>query len=391
QDTIFEYQNIKNNLKLYFNKDYSPDIESNLISIKDKSDQNQLTWQPLRLSIAPKHDSAFEEFWNQGKFDINLLPTQGLAIENMMVYKDIYPGCEDSYIVKPNELKHDLILNEFPDELLNLDVNQQSAQDDPEVPTLFLNYYGILSLPVSIAPYLDGAIQTKAFETSKAIDLNSIVTGKPIYSIKGPIAYEQSNPERRIKCNYEFIPLLDPHSGPTNPWTRTLVVLKTDLNWLKVPSRQYPVILDPDLETPKYDKGEEGFDTYLVRGNETEPEWTDYNFGESTKLKITLAGPSLYSNLHLLHRSILKFPGINIIKSNAQVTSAKLILVCGNYGNMSITVFKLYDDWIEGNGTETTPSKIGATWNNSGFNIWSGGNYDGHVTDRPTVKVERPS
>jgi hypothetical protein len=172
--------------------------------------------------------------------------------------------------------------------------------------------------------------------------------------------------------------------------SQILMILKTDLAWLQAPERKYPIIIDPDIETPAWEKGEEGYDTYLVQGNETEPEWNDYNFGTSSELKVSLAGPSRYSENNLLHRSILRFPGINTIKSHAQIIEAKLILQCKNEGNMSISVFKLFDNWIEGVGTEDEPGITGATWNNSGYNMWLGGNFDGDITTHSTILVESP-
>ena len=375
----YQYRCVKNNLKVYFQKQYSPSADGNLICLKNTANQYPLIWQPLKISMDSDVDMEKSNQEPLRSKDHNFLSTNGQVTENEIIYENLYPGCEDRYVVLPNKLKHDFILNRFPNELL-----QKNSTT--------LRYFGILTLPGALVPYLEAIEQTETFETSKIVELRTKDTGETIYRIPEPIAFEQSDPEQRIACSYEFIPL----AANTNSycegsgavtWTQVLVILKTDLEWLIAPQRHYPVVIDPDLETPDYDEGEVGYDTYLVQGNETEPEWNDYNFGKSPNLKVTIAGPSIFSREHLLHRTILKFPGIDIIPSYAQITKAELYLWGKNEGNMSITVFRLFDNWIEGAGTEAEPGSDGATWKNSGYNIWLGGNYDGYNTDHKTLLV----
>ena len=391
----YQYQSIKNNLKLYFNHYYSPEISSNIIFLNDKSNEYPITWQPLGLMSSEQNNDRLVKNTDELDTYINFKSSGSIVEENKISYKNIYPGCDDSYSVLPNKLKHNFILNKHP-----LDASNQLNTE-----LLTLNYFGIMSLPSSLIPYIDDTPYTEAFETSKLIELRAKDTGKPIYCIQEPFAYEQQRPENRIKCSYEYIPIYDESSneifGPEllgselkqnldEPSERTqiLLILKTDLAWLQAPERKYPIIIDPDIETPDWKKGEVGYDTYLVQGNETEPEWNDYNFGTSSELKVSLAGPSRYSEKNLLYRSILRFPGINTIKSHAQIIEAKLILQCKNEGNMSISVFKLFDNWIEGAGTEDEPGSSGATWNNSGYNMWLGGNFDGDITTHSTILVK---
>ncbi|WP_455393098.1 DNRLRE domain-containing protein, partial [[Eubacterium] cellulosolvens] len=389
----YKYENLKNNLKLYFKNAYTPGLNNNIIRFEDQNHQYPITWQPAKISISS--GNILQTFEEADGLERNFLYCQGAVKENKIVFEDIYPGIDDSYIVKPNELKHDFILKKYNDGLFGPEYTSSSLEAESDVEPKTLNLYGILTLPQSLYPRVNGKIQVDAFETNTSIDLCLKDSDSIIYRIQEPLAFEQSNPMARISCRYEVIPLgpewtrIDTGAS-TKTWMKTLLVLKTDLNWLTSPDRRYPVVIDPSVSKPDWDKGEEGYDTYLVKGNETEPEWTDYNYGESKVLKVTLAGPSLYSHQHFYHRSILKFPGLRTLSENTQVTEAKLILQCTTPGTMSITVFQLYDDWLEGTGTEAEPGDDGATWNSSGYNLWSGGNYDGHVTTHATVSVEAP-
>jgi hypothetical protein len=391
----YQYQNLKNNLKVHLREDYSPEANSDLILFSDDNYKYPITWQPLGLAFRDGDSEKLVE--NKKVLESNLNLANSLVEDNNIIYKDIFNGIDDSYTVLPNKLKHDLILNEFPNELsssysnpiLNLgEFNEQSST---------FNYFGIITLPASIELYVDSIKQPLSFSTSRSIELrpkNNGLNGLS-YIMEPPVAFEQTQNRNRILCQYELHSFgynsgLDPLTNLPIRQNHMLIVLKTDLEWLTEPTRQYPVIIDPTLKIQNGVDGK-GFDTYLVQGNDTEPEWTDYNFGKSDFLKISIAGPSIYSHEHLLHRAILKFPGINTIRSSAQIVSAKLILSCNNQGNMSITVFKSYDDWVEGTGTEAEPSNTGATWNNSGYNIWLGGNYDGHEITHSTVHVSSPN
>jgi hypothetical protein len=382
-DSEYQYQSIRNNLKLQFNDQYSPGFDSSLIRVTDASGNHPLTWQPVGLRIEPDQDYSLIDEYRLAPVAIgsNLISSQAIIEENIISFNDIYSGCIDQYLVLPNQLKHEFILKESP-----IDGFSHSGVDTENLPENVgdvLNYYGWLNLPPEIIPSLGENAQTKSFETSDEITLRDKSTGEAIYQITSPVIYEQASPQHRIPGSYSMIPV----GASGTPWSQTMLILSADLAWLNAPERNYPVVLDPDLTTPKYNEGEEGFDTYIVRGNETDPELSEYNYGASMELLVSLAGPSFFSREHHFYRSVLKFPGISSIQSHAQIIEATLILQCKNYGNMSISVFKLFDDWLEGTGTESEPSTEGANWNHSGYNIWTGGNFDGYYTDHATTEI----
>ena len=382
----YKFQNVKNNLKSYFSENYHPNINNNLIYLSEPENNYPLSWQPLDLAVI---DDDAPEITLEANYKPNLQYTSSQVKDGTIIYNDIYPGCDDSYTVLPNQLKHDLILNRLPVELYNnLEMDIQQSKD---ITHLNLNYYGILSIPPEFGFYLDGKLQTEMFETSGLVGLKGTDDdcGGLTYEIQLPVAYEQLTPRNRVSCNQWFIPLNREYSGE-KIWTKTMVILQTDLAWLTAPEREFPIVVDPTIELRNGVENEEGKDTYLVQGNKTESNWTDYNFGGSSDLKVSIAGPSIFSFEYFLHRSILKFPGIDSISSYANILEAELILWCKNPGNISISVYRLFDDWMEGNGTEMGPSEVGATWNNSGYNMWTGGNFDGYYTNHATVEVGKP-
>ncbi len=376
----FNFNCVKNNLLTYFNDNYMPKNDDSLVSITKSGHQYPITWQPIKLSLGSEEEDNLEM---AKKLESNLQLTSSIVFENTITYNNIYPGCDDRYSVMPNKLKHDLILNKFPFDLIRSESIITSSLNIRNKKTL--NYYGVLTLPASIKPSIGKEIKTESFETDKPIILRDIITGEEIYQISTPVVYEQSSPNNRIICNYEVVPL-------ENSWARILVILKVDYSWLIDEKRTFPVVIDPNIKIPDWDKGEMGYDTYLVKGNETEPDWTDLNFGADKELKVSIAGPSIFSKENLLHRTILKFPAISSIESYANILEAKLQLLCTNTGNMSITVYRLFDNWIEGTGTDAEPSSEGATWNHSGYNMWLGGNYEGaHVDPYATLYVGNPN
>ncbi len=380
----YQYQSLKNNLKVYFKDGYLPDPEFNILQIRDRTYNHPLTWQPLRLSISSKY------FLNNinSEFDIqtNLQTSSGFINNNIITYTQIFPGCDDSYKILPNELRHDLILQTAPNGLIESTFESLPFKENQNYEAYTLNFLGLLTLPDDFVPVVSGIAQKKPFETSESIELVTLENNEYIYQIKPPMVYEQQKPANQDLCSYEFIPVGGIESS--NCWSKTIIIVKTDLSWLTDPERNYPVVIDPDITTPNWEKGEEGYDSYIVKGNETNPELSGHNFGKDRELKISLAGPSLYSKEHLYFRCILKFPGIKSLSTNAQVIDARLILQCKeSSGTISITVFRLFDDWIEGDGTVDSPTNEGASWNSSGYNIWSGGNYNGSDTTTDTVMV----
>lgn len=388
---FFQFQCLKNNLKIYFKDNYKPELDGSIIEIRDNNNQNPLTWQPIKISIS-SDNKDFNKICD--KIEINFHDSKGIFNKNKVNYKNIFPGCDDRYLVLPNELKHDFILNEFPEDIISTNSISEMIQKKGNKNSMTLNYYGILNIPTGIIPYMDNKAQYEKFETSKPIELCNIDTGESIYSINPPIAFEHGNHDEQIQCSYEIIPhILEKNieSSKNNQWSKTLMILKTNLKWLISPDRQYPIVIDPGITTPVYDKGEDGIDAFLMKGNETNPELSGNNYGGNRELFVSLAGPSLYSKENLFYRSIIKFPGISAIPSHAQVLDAKLILQCmGGDGDLSITVFKLFDEWLEGSGMLENPGTFGASWNSSGYNIWSGGNFDGFNTSTDTVKVSTP-
>lgn len=402
----YQYHCEKNNLKVQFRKQYSPCFDSNLVYLNDDTCQYPVTWQPYGLSIE-------QDLSNQIKNNDKEVPecavitfksTPGMLDKNKIVYENIYPGCEDQYTIFPNRLKHDIILEQNP---LELKISGPNGFLDPESMNLdeySLNYYGILTLPTTLEPYVKNVLQEGAFEPEpdNTIEFRS-KAGETVYEISPAIAFEQIAPKDIIQCQYKIIPLGkheplittdyvsdDEYIGADEYYNRQklLVVLSTDLAWLLDLQRHYPVVIDPSIILQHGTLGEVGYDAYLVKGNETEPGWTDYNFGQSQDLKVSIAGPSIYSNEHLYQRSILKFPGIDTIDPYAQIEEAKLTLQSKTPdGSMSIAIFNLFDNWLEGNGTEAKPSNVGATWRSSGYNIWSGGNYDGYKSEPDIVLV----
>jgi hypothetical protein len=382
----YNFQSVKNNLKTYFRKDYLPNINNNLIYLSEPENNYPLEWQPIKLAIFA--DNA-PDINLKTIFEPNLQYSSSKVIDSTIIFNDIYPGCDDRYTVQPNQLKHDLIINQLPVEFhnnLEKDIQQSKINRNFD-----LNYYGILSTPPEFGFYLSGSLQSESFETSGSVELKGTNNdcGGLTYKIHPPVAYEQITPGNKISCKQRFIPLNSEYPG-TKLWTKTLVILQTDLAWLNAQERKFPIVIDPSIEIRNGVENGVGQDTYLVQGNKTESNWTDYNFGSSPDLKVSIAGPSIFSFEYFLHRSILKFPGINSISSYANILEAELILWSKNPGNISISVYKLFDDWLEGNGSELEPGNVGATWNSSGYNMWTGGNFDGYYISHATVEVGKP-
>jgi hypothetical protein len=373
----FEYGCEENNLKLYFQDRIKPEFNDELILMANNEHKYPITWQPLGSSVQIDNINSFSIIRNLNCVDAK--------IDNYeIVFPEIFNGCDDTYKVLPNKLKHELLLKQHSQshliELLTDFQRQKNNIIDEN--NLVFDYYGLLTIPEDIILFQNNILQPSTFEQSCVVELRNNF-GDIIYQIPEPFAYELENPSQRIQNKYIFRKL---DSSSENEQARYLLILRTNLEWLMNENRNFPIIIDPDIEVPP--KGEIGTDTFLVKGNDTHPEYSRFNYGESGELKVSLAGPSVYSKENLFFRSILRFPGLEVISSHAQILDAKLILQSiTDTGTLSITVFKLYDNWIEGKGTEEHPGLNGATWNYSGYNIWAGGNYDGDNIQTDTVEI----
>ena len=360
----YQYKCTKNNLRTYFRAQFSPNNpgeDPDLIYLTRESDQHGVTWQPVGMLIQAGNNE-FEPRENNNRLFPGTIThfnqVIGHACENKIAYKNIIIGVDDQYSVLPNKLKHEVVLDRDPLEIFDLPPGRMGdgSCSLADVNGFTLDYYGILALPPDLEPRIDNIVQHASFESSGPVELCT-PTGEVVYNIPRPVTFESSDPVQRVMSTFRFIPL--GHAGNVHPlvvpsqscsvWTKTMVVLKTDLTWLTAPEREYPVVIDPDFEIPEpWDTDKKGYDTYLVKGNETQPYWSDYNFGQSNELKVSLAGPSLYSMENLYYRSILKFPEVgNELSERAQILDAKLILQSkSSPGKLAISVFRLSDDWI---------------------------------------------
>jgi hypothetical protein len=432
-ENAYEFRSIENNLKLYFQDNFGQNDNDNLLKFTNENFNFPITWKPLGISIESK-SPTYNDYFN---YDYNVKnyfdSSKANVIQNVIEYPNIVPGFNDRYIVQTNELKHELQINFDLDSNLEILGDRSMISDirdsnDNIKHNYMLDYFGQLILPGNLLPSLGNDIQMNSFETDENVNFVT-PDGEVIYTFTSSFVYEKNNPSNLKKCTSLFIPtgnisniynnnndgndyikdhkgekvdsicaqdtdnaydvdqMIDDEKPGLSNWQRILFVLRTDVEWLLSKDRVYPVIIDPNIQLPR--DNVKGFDTYLVKGNETLPELSGLNFGRNRELKISMAGPSLFSRKNLYYRSILKFSGLDIISSHAQILEANLILQSKtlNEDRLAISVYKLFDNWVEGRGTEIEPKGSGASWNTSGYNVWLGGNYDGYKQDAVTVDV----
>ncbi len=213
----YSYQNKTNTLKVYFPGDISER------GIRIESGKGFIEWLPLSVFTSEKSRQ------NTNSSLPSLLNADNV---NSVLYENLFPGISDEYIVLPNMLKQNIIIENPP------------VYSDSE----YLTIQGKLHLNENF--YIEESTRESDDGSffSTGITIKNIA-GKGVFTISEPFAVDNnsftvSSGKFNNECPvyYELVP----DDELNNIYTLNV---KVPMEWLLSPDRQYPVIVDPTVVT----------------------------------------------------------------------------------------------------------------------------------------------
>ncbi len=350
----YEYKNEQYGLKVYFQSEYSAG-PADLFKVTGNG--HWLSWQPSKMAIGTGAQNIAEAI-------TTATGSNGIMNGNRIEYPGLYadpqtsePIVNDEYLIQPDKLKHNIILNERSAIQPNLQLDSKTT----------LDFYGQLMYPNTLRLFTYARERTIDFTTTSSIELRD-ANNNPIFMLPAPYAYELAKPSEMVECQYS-IEFLTPEHGLD---TRVInIAIQTPYEWLKAPSRSYPVVIDPTIILPK--DSSKGKDSFIMRGNQTTPfEHTNSNFGKESYLRITLDD----STTEDISRILLWFD-VSGIDPIAEIKSANLKLYFqGPTSSLTIAAYRVTKGWVEGTGRMSQAGDDGVCWNTSDGNplhVWSPG------------------
>jgi len=200
------YRNIKNTFESYYSSEVS-EFSVNFNSF------GYVKWTPASQVYFDRFGLTHElSVAQNSKADVN---------GNSVSYRNTFENTDEEYILYTDHLKHNLILNDFPEEA------GQGMQ---------LGYCGLLELGDGLSLYAAGAAVTESIDVTDEIEIRD-GNGNVVYVIPPPVMYEFDDCEERIDGNYR-IELVN--GG-------IYLYINTPVSWLKNKDRNYPVVIDPNL------------------------------------------------------------------------------------------------------------------------------------------------
>jgi hypothetical protein len=202
----YDYACETNGLKSYFPKQYSA---SNGIRV-EANENTWLQWHPIEMFIS-NIDGSKE----------TVKKINGSINKDTITYKQTFQNVIDEYIIRPNGLKHNIILEQLPEELAGT-TNKG-----------FLNFVFEIEYSPNLIPY----------NSDTLIMVNTVTPGPIILKHKQEnfslrfskiSVYEQGNKKVRTIGEYEF--------------DSNTLQIKVPCKWLQSPERLYPVVIDPTVQ-----------------------------------------------------------------------------------------------------------------------------------------------
>jgi hypothetical protein len=203
-----DYQVIENNLKSYF------DGDSSVVKI-DTTGDNWFKWTPYEQRYMDKYGLEHELSSAQD--------SDGKVSGNVITYENSFTDTTEEYIIQGGNLKHNLILSEFPDSAVN---------------GLYLSYVGKIELAEGLAMYVEGIEVNSDLETRSSIEVRDS-NGDVVYYIPPPVTFEYDNMIESVMGSYS-IQFMD---------GEIYLSMNTPIDWLIEPGRNYPIVVDPNIFT----------------------------------------------------------------------------------------------------------------------------------------------
>lgn len=350
----YEYKNEQYGLKVYFQSEYSAE-SADLLKVTGNG--HWLSWQPSKMTIGT------------GALNIaEAIPTatcsDGIMNGNRIEYPGLYtapqtsePIVNDEYLIQPDKLKHNIILTERSAIQPNLQLDSKTT----------LDFYGQLRYPNTLRLFTNAREHTSDFTTASSIEVRDAYNNR-IFILPAPYAYELAKPSEMVECQY-YIEFLTPELGLD---TRVInIAIQTPYEWLKAPTRSYPVVIDPTIILPK--DASQGKDSFIMRGDHTaSDDYNNSNFGKEIYLRITLD----VTDKEYVSRILLWFD-VSGIDPIAEIKSANLKLYFqGPESSLTIAAYRVTKSWVEGTGVMGQLGDDGVCWNTSDGNplhVWSPG------------------
>jgi hypothetical protein len=196
-----------NNLKSYFPEQYDP---SSWVTVKAGT-KSWIRWRSKEIRIVKKDGT-----W--GKIS-SPLQSSAYVSKDIISYDHTFPFVDEEYIIRPNGLKHNIILLALPDNI-------------PEI-----SDYGYLEFIFRVE-YSDNLhpsyLSNCAIKPNPTMPIR-LITDNEKYELRisQPVIYEMS------RKNIMTI-------GEIGLYGNELHV-KIPYNWLKSPKRSYPIVIDPSI------------------------------------------------------------------------------------------------------------------------------------------------